>query len=141
MQSLKRPSFLSSVLNAFRMPDLSRKLWFTLLILVIYRLAAHIPMPGVDRTALDEFFKQQPLLGMLDLLSGGAMSNFSIMAMGVYPYVTASIVMQLMIPIFPQLRDLQKEGGEAGRQPGLRSCPRRDPQAQDQDPLRRLRGR
>ncbi|MBI5878349.1 MAG: preprotein translocase subunit SecY [Chloroflexi bacterium] len=116
MQSLKRPSFLSSVLNAFRMPDLSRKLWFTLLILVIYRLAAHIPMPGVDRTALDEFFKQQPLLGMLDLLSGGAMSNFSIMAMGVYPYVTASIVMQLMIPIFPKLQELQKEGGEAGRQ-------------------------
>src|SRR5512143_1818037 len=114
--SVKRPSFLTSVLNAFRLPDLSRKLWFTLLILVIYRLAAHIPVPGVDRAALDEFFKQQPLLGMLDLLSGGAMSNFSIMAMGVYPYVTASIVMQLMIPIFPQLQELQKEAGEAGRQ-------------------------
>ncbi len=114
--SVKRPSFLTSVLNAFRLPDLSRKLWFTLLILVIYRLAAHIPVPGVNRDALDAFFKQQPLLGMLDLLSGGAMSNFSIMAMGVYPYVTASIVMQLMIPIFPQLQELQKEAGEAGRQ-------------------------
>jgi preprotein translocase subunit SecY len=114
--SVKRPSFLTSVLSAFRLPDLSRKLWFTLVILVIYRLAAHIPVPGVDRAALDEFFKQQPLLGMLDLLSGGAMSNFSIMAMGVYPYVTASIVMQLMIPIFPQLQELQKEGGESGRQ-------------------------
>jgi preprotein translocase subunit SecY len=116
MQTIKRTSFLQSVLNAFRLPDLSRKIWFTLLILVIYRLCAHIPVPGVDRVALDQLFKQQPILGLFDLLSGGALSNFSIMAMGVYPYVTASIVMQLMIPIFPRLRELQKEGGDAGRQ-------------------------
>ena len=115
MQSVMRSPFIQSVVSAFRLPDLSRKIWFTLLMLAIYRLCAHIPMPGVDREALSQLFQRTPLLGMLDLLSGGAMSNFSVMAMGVYPYVTASIVMQLMIPIFPQLRELSKEG-EQGRQ-------------------------
>jgi preprotein translocase subunit SecY len=108
-------AIVQSVVNAFRLPDLRRKILFTLFILAIYRLAAHIPMPGVDRAALDQLFQRNPLLGMLDLLSGGAMSNFSIMAMGVYPYVTASIVMQLIQPIFPQLKELAKEG-DAGRQ-------------------------
>ncbi len=108
-------AMIQSVVNAFRLPDLRRKILFTLLILGIYRLAAHVPMPGVDRQALQQLFQTNQLLGMLDLLSGGAMSNFSIVAMGVYPYVTASIVMQLLTPLFPQLKELSKEG-EAGRQ-------------------------
>lgn len=106
---------IQSVVNAFRLPDLRRKILFTFLILGIYRLAAHVPMPGVDRDALSRLFQNNQLLGMLDLLSGGAMSNFSVVAMGVYPYVTATIVMQLITPIFPQLKELAKEG-EAGRQ-------------------------
>jgi preprotein translocase subunit SecY len=108
-------SLLQSVLNAFRLPDLRRKLLFTLLILVIYRLAAHVPLPGVNRAALDYLFQQNQLLGMLNLLSGGALSTSSIVAMGVYPYVTASIVLNLLQPIIPQLRELAKEGDQ-GRQ-------------------------
>jgi preprotein translocase subunit SecY len=108
-------AIVQSIVSAFRLPDLRRKILFTLLILGIYRLAAHIPVPGVDRTALANLFAQTPLLGMFDLLSGGALSTFSVMAMGVYPYVTASIVMNLIQPIFPQLKELAKEG-QAGQQ-------------------------
>ena len=105
---------LEAVRNAFRLPDLRRKLLITLGILVIYRLASHIPVPGVDRAALATIFSSNQLLGMLNLLSGGALSNFSVMAMGVYPYITASIIIQLLQPIIPALAALQKEG-EAGR--------------------------
>ncbi len=105
---------LEAVRNAFRLPDLRRKLLITLGILVIYRLAAHIPVPGVNREALTTIFDQNQLLGLLNLLSGGALSNFSVMAMGVYPYITASIIMQLLTPIVPALAALQKEG-EVGR--------------------------
>ncbi len=105
---------LEAVRNAFRLPDLRRKLLITLGILVIYRLASHIPVPGIDRAALATIFNSNQLLGMLNLLSGGALSNFSVMAMGVYPYITASIIIQLLQPIIPALADLQKEG-EAGR--------------------------
>lgn len=105
---------LQAVRNAFVLPDLRRKLFFTFLILVVYRLAAHVPVPGVDREALRRLFESNQLLGFLNLLSGGAMSDFSVMAMGVYPYITASIIMQLLMPIIPQLEELAKEG-EAGR--------------------------
>jgi preprotein translocase subunit SecY len=105
---------LQAVRNAFVLPDLRRKLLFTFLILVIYRLAAHVPVPGIDPEALRRVFESNQLLGFLDLLSGGAMSSFSVMAMGVYPYITASIIMQLLMPIIPQLEELAKEG-EAGR--------------------------
>jgi preprotein translocase subunit SecY len=105
---------LEAVRNAFRLPDLRRKLLITLGILVVYRLASHIPVPGVNRAALTNIFEQNQLLGMLNLLSGGALQNFSVMAMGVYPYITASIIVQLLIPIIPALQALQKEG-DAGR--------------------------
>lgn len=105
---------LRAVSNAFKLPDLRRKMIFTLGVLVIFRLAAHIPVPGVDLTALRTIFQGNQLLGFLDMFSGGAMSNFSIMAMGVYPYITASIVLQLLGPIIPALDELSKEG-EAGR--------------------------
>jgi preprotein translocase subunit SecY len=105
---------IEAVRNAFRLPDLRRKLLITLGILVVYRLASHIPVPGVNREALSTIFQQNQLLGLLNLLSGGALSNFSVMAMGVYPYITASIIVQLLIPIIPSLQDMQKEG-EAGR--------------------------
>ncbi|MBI2846101.1 MAG: preprotein translocase subunit SecY [Chloroflexi bacterium] len=105
---------IQSVFNAFRLPDLRRKIFITLAILVIYRFAAHIPLPGVDTESLRNIFRQSQLLGLFDMLSGGAMSNFSVVAMGVYPYITASIVMQLVMPMIPRLQELAKEG-EAGR--------------------------
>ncbi len=106
---------IEAMRNAFRLPDLRRRLLFTLGILVIYRLVAHIPVPGVDQQVLKQVFENNPLIGMLDLFSGGALANFSVMAMGVYPYITASIIMQLLVPIIPALEALSKEG-EQGQQ-------------------------
>ncbi|MGQ9627960.1 MAG: preprotein translocase subunit SecY [Anaerolineae bacterium] len=104
-----------AMIDAFKLPDLKRKIGFTMLILAIYRLTAHVPIPNVDPEALRQLFESNQLLGMLDIFSGGAMSSFSVMAMGVYPYITASIIMQLLMPIIPQLEEMAKEG-EAGRQ-------------------------
>jgi len=109
-----RPRLLQAVIDAFRQPDLRRKLLYTFAILVIFRFVAHVPVPNVDPHQLKELFKNNELLGMLDLFSGGAMRNLSVAAMGVYPYITASIIMQLIIPIVPRLEQLAKEG-EQGR--------------------------
>jgi len=110
---------VQAVRNAFTLPDLRRKLLITLGILVVYRMAAHVPVPGVDtdalRDALDSGGGIGQLVGILDLLSGGLVSNFSVMAMGVYPYVTANIIFSLLQPIIPRLAEIAKEG-EAGRQ-------------------------
>lgn len=100
--------------NALRIPDLRRKILFTVAMLVIFRFVAHVPVPGVDLGALRQLFQSNQLLGMLDLFSGGALRNLSIAAMGVYPYITASIVMQVLAPIVPHLEALSREG-EAGR--------------------------
>ncbi|MCR4405484.1 MAG: preprotein translocase subunit SecY [Anaerolineae bacterium] len=105
---------IQAVRNAFGLPDLRRKMLITFLILVIYRLAAHVPVPNIKAELLSEVFSKNQLLSLLDMFSGGAMSNFSVMAMGVYPYVTAQIVIQLLQPIIPALEELAKEG-EAGR--------------------------
>ncbi|MCL4394976.1 MAG: preprotein translocase subunit SecY [Chloroflexi bacterium] len=107
---------LDALRNAMRLPDLRNKILFTLLILVVYRFAAHIPVPNVDVNALKSVFSQNQLLGFLDLFSGGALSNFSVVAMGVYPYITAQIIMQLAVGIIPSLERIVKEGGEAGQQ-------------------------
>jgi len=82
--------------------------------LVVFRFVAHVPLPGVDTEALQQLFESNALLGMLDMFSGGAMRNFSVAAMGVYPYITASIIMTLMTPIIPRLQAMSQEG-EAGR--------------------------
>jgi len=105
---------VEAAINIFKLPDLRRRLAFTAFILVIFRLVAHIPVPGVDRAALQAAFANNQLLGLLDLFSGGAMSLFSVAAMGVYPYITASIIIQLLLPLIPSLQALSKEG-EAGR--------------------------
>lgn len=105
---------LQGVLNAFKLPDLRRKLLITFLILVIYRLAAHVPLPNINREVLQEIAQQNQLLNLLDMFSGGAMTNFSVMMLGVSPYITASIIFQLLTPIIPALDELQKQG-EAGR--------------------------
>ncbi|MDX1688012.1 MAG: preprotein translocase subunit SecY [Candidatus Promineifilaceae bacterium] len=109
---------IESVRNAFDLPDLRRRILFTLFILVVYRLVANIPVPGVNLQAWLAFTQGQGggnnLIDFLDLLSGGAVRNFSVMAMGVYPYITASIIIQLLTPIVPQLEEWAAEG-EQGR--------------------------
>ncbi len=109
---------VQAVRNAFSLPDLRRKLLVTLGILIIYRMAAHVPVPGVDtenlKNALGGGSGVGQLVNILDMLSGGLVANFSVMAMGVYPYITASIIFQLLVPIIPRLEEIQKEG-EAGR--------------------------
>jgi preprotein translocase subunit SecY len=101
---------IDAVVSAFKIPDLRRKMLFTLGILVIFRIIASIPVPGVNRNELADFIEQNQLLGMLNLFSGNGLSNFSILALGVYPYITASIIMQLMTPIIPRLNELSNEG-------------------------------
>jgi preprotein translocase subunit SecY len=105
---------LGALLSAFKIPDLRRKLLFTAALLVVFRFVSHVPVPGVNVEALRSVFATNQLVGMLDLFSGGAMASFSIAAMGVYPYITSSIIMQLLVPIVPRLTELSKEG-ESGR--------------------------
>ncbi|MCM8750560.1 preprotein translocase subunit SecY [Thermomicrobiaceae bacterium CFH 74404] len=101
---------LQAVINAFKIPDLRQKMLFTLGILAIFRFVATIPVPGVDQEALRQLLESNQLLGILNLFSGSTLTNFSIVAMGVYPYITASIIMQLLTPVIPRLTELSKEG-------------------------------
>ncbi len=96
--------------------DLKRRLWFLLGALVVYRIGAHIPVPGIDATVLADLFNSQQggILGMFNMFSGGALSRFTIFALGIMPYISASIIMQLMSVASPHLEALKKEG-EAGR--------------------------
>jgi preprotein translocase subunit SecY len=103
------------MLDAMKVPDLRYKILFTFAMLLIFRFVAHVPVPGVDTQALSQAFRDQALLGFLDLFSGGALANLSVAALGVYPYITASIVMQILTPVMPGLKELSQEG-EFGRQ-------------------------
>jgi len=111
-------SVIEGLRESFRLPDLRRRILITIALLIIYRFAANVPVPGVDREVLRQVLSPQSNIGafaqVLDLLSGGAVSNFSVLAMGVYPYITASIILQILTPIIPALEELQKEG-KAGR--------------------------
>src|SRR4029078_11239956 len=106
---------LSWLTNAWRVPELRRRLLFTAAVLACYRLGSFMPAPGVDSAQIDNFFngKGGSLLGLLHLFSGSALSRFSIFALGIMPYVTASIILQLLTVVIPTLEQLQKEG-EAG---------------------------
>ncbi len=99
-----------------RYGDLKRRLWFLLLALVVYRIGTHIPVPGINAGVLDDLFKSQQdgILGLFNVFSGGALSRFSIFALGIMPYISASIIMQLCTVVVPTLEALKKEG-EAGR--------------------------
>ena len=114
-QQSSTPQLIQSMMDAMRVPDLRAKILFTLAMLVIFRFVAQVPVPGVDTNSLSQAFSQQALLGFLDLFSGGALSNLSVAALGVYPYITASIVMQILVPAIPSLKAIQAEG-EYGRQ-------------------------
>lgn len=102
--------------NAWATPDLRIKILFTLFILLVFRIIAHIPLPGVDLEALRNLFAQSQFLGLLNLFSGGALSNFSIVALGLNPYINSSIIFQLLTMVFPRLEELQKEGESGQRQ-------------------------
>jgi preprotein translocase subunit SecY len=103
-----------ALINAFRAPDIRRRILFILGMLIIVRMLANVPVPGIDRAALEGVIGQNSFLQLLNLFSGGGLENFSIIALGVNPYINASIIMQLMTGVVPRLQQLQREG-EYGR--------------------------
>src|SRR6476469_1666829 len=108
---------LQAVVNAFKITDLRRKILFTLAMLVVFRVVAHVPVPGVDLTQLQRALEDNTyggLFNILNIFSGGTLQNFSVAAMGVYPYITAYIIIQLLTGVIPRLTELSKEG-EQGR--------------------------
>jgi preprotein translocase subunit SecY len=108
---------LESVVNALRLPDLRQRILFTLAMLLLFRLIAHIPVPNIDPTALESLrtaLQGNQLAQLLNIFAGGALQNLSVAAMGVYPYITAQIILQLLVPLIPALEELRKEG-EQGR--------------------------
>src|SRR5687768_10154004 len=109
-------SAFQSFLNIFSVPDLRKRVVFTFLLLAVYRLGSHIPTPGVDPSAIDAFFRSTggSLFGFLDIFSGGALRRLSVFALGIMPYISASIILQLLTVVWPYLEKLSKEG-EMGR--------------------------
>jgi len=108
-------TILSPLITSWKTPELRKKILFTAFLFVVFRLFAHIPTPGVDTTKLAQLFSQNQFLGLLDIFSGGTLVNFSVLALGINPYINASIIMQLLTIVFPVLEELQKEG-EFGRE-------------------------
>ncbi len=108
--------FFEAVANVFRIPDLRKRVLFTLAMLAVYRIGGHIPTPGINTRALEEFFNQNQgtVFGFIDLFSGGMFRRLTIFALGIMPYITASIILQLLTVVIPTLEKLQKEG-ELGR--------------------------
>src|SRR3989338_7108538 len=98
-----------------RNPELRKKILFTLFIVIVFRLLAHIPVPGVNTDAIRSYLQNNIFFGMFDLFSGGGFQNFSIVTLGMAPYINVSIVMQLLTVMIPKLEELQKEG-EYGRE-------------------------
>lgn len=109
------PDILKPILTAFKIAELRRKILITVLIVVIFRIVAHIPVSGIDLAGLQALFASNQLLGLLDIFSGGTLVNFSIISLGLNPYINASIIMQLLTMVMPKLEALSKEG-EYGRQ-------------------------
>lgn len=103
---------LSALGNIFKIPELRQKIIFTLIMFAIFRMGTHIPVPGVDPTAIEKLFANGNLFGLLDLFSGGAFSKFSIFAMSITPYINAAIIIQLLNVVIPTLEQWSKEGEE-----------------------------
>ena len=103
---------LSSLANVFTIPELRQRVIFTLVMFAIFRMGTHIPVPGVDPTAIEQLFQSGSLLGLLDLFSGGAFSKFSVFAMSITPYINAAIIIQLLNVVIPTLEQWSKEGQE-----------------------------
>lgn len=106
---------MNKLLLIWKTKDLRDKILIVLGLLLITRVLTHIPIPGIDAAGLKSFFEQSQFLNLLDIFSGGGLTNFSIAMLGVGPYITASIIMQLLTIVVPSLAEMQKEGGEAGR--------------------------
>lgn len=106
---------LDKLRQVFAHKDLRKRIIFVVGILVLTRILAHVPVPGIDITQIQTFFEQNQVFGLVNLFSGGGLSNFSIAMMGLGPYITAAIIMQLLTMAVPKFEQLQKEGGEAGR--------------------------
>ena len=102
-------NWLKKIIQVFKVKDLRNKIFFVLMILIVFRIAANIPVPGIDAAQLKQFFDNNQLFGLLNIFTGGAMSNFSIVMLGLGPYITSTIIMQLLTMIFPQLEELYKE--------------------------------
>lgn len=107
-------NFFNTLRNSFRSPEVRKKILFTLGIFLVFRFLAHIPVAGVNVAAIKSLFEGNQFLGLLNIFSGGTLANFSIMALGLNPYINASIIMQLLTMVFPKLEALQKEG-DSGR--------------------------
>lgn len=106
---------MNKLAQIFKLPDLRNKILAVLLLLAFTRVLAHVPIPGIDAQRLSSFFEQNQLFGLLDIFAGGGLSNVSIAMLGLSPYITASIIMQLLTILIPRLQEMQKEEGEAGR--------------------------
>jgi preprotein translocase subunit SecY len=115
---------LSWLANAWRVPELRKRVLFTFMILALYRLGSWIPAPGVDSKTIQDYFNGHggTILGLLNVFSGGALSQFALFALGIMPYVTASIILQLMTVVVPQLEQLQKECGLLDTSPSPRDA-------------------
>ncbi len=107
-----------SLVNAWRIPDLRTKLLFTAAMVAIYRFGAYVPVPGINLDALQKFFEEggAGVIGFLDLFSGGALARVALFALGIMPYITASIIMQLLTVVIPKLEELAKEGEQGQKE-------------------------
>ena len=105
---------LTAIANAFRVPELRRKILFTLAIIALYRVGSYIPVPGVDTTVIQSQVEGTATLGLLNLFSGGALEKFAVFSLGIMPYITSSIIMQLLQGVIPKVEQWSKEG-EAGQ--------------------------
>jgi preprotein translocase subunit SecY len=112
----QRPQLLQAAYNAIFQADIREKMLFTMAMLIIFRFVANLPVPGTNPEVLDQIFRDSTVLGFMNIFSGGALQNMSVAAMGVYPYITSSIVMQLMVPLVPTLQALSREGEQGRRQ-------------------------
>jgi preprotein translocase subunit SecY len=112
----QRPQLLQAAYNAMFQADIREKLLFTFAMLVVFRFTANLPVPGTNPEQLATIFEESTVLGFMNIFSGGALQNMSVAAMGVYPYITSSIVMQLMVPLVPTLQALSREGEQGRRQ-------------------------
>ena len=103
---------LESVRTAWRIPELRQRILFTLAMFVVFRLGSAIPVPGVDAARLARFFQEDTIFGIINIIGGGNLSNFTIFALGIMPYINASIIMQLLTIVIPKLKEWSEEGPE-----------------------------
>ena len=103
---------LETVRNALGIKELRQRLIFTLLMLVIHRIGSHVPVPGINPEVLADFFQEDTLFGFYNVIAGGALSNFTVFAMGIMPYINASIIMQLLTVVIPKFKEWSEEGAE-----------------------------